>query len=583
MTLGRSAWHAKRSVSDYRKDSFLRRWFRTVSGIGILRGWTKTCRKGRAMSSSVLPNATAGGPAAAAGNSAGQTGYMLLGLGLATWMEFYTYDGVNLVLPDMAGTFGLSQDQASWILTIYLSGQLFGVPVSIWMAAYVGHLRYIIGSIVLFAATSVGCALAPDFTTLLVLRAVQGFAGAGLIMWWRASVYMLFAGPKRSSSLLRISVILYLGTSAGLLFCGYVTDNYSWRLIFLPNVVFAVISIRLLLRHFPEVPRPVDARATNIDTRGIALLGVVLVALQIALSRGDIDDWFGSPRIQLLFWIAAGALILFVAWQLSPRNKAPLLNLQLVRNRNMQAAIFIGLLAGIILSGSVYAVPEFLRGVFPQPLSATQTGQIMCAYSLTAAALRPFVTPTIAKFGQRKTITFAFCMLIVAMLLMARLMTTGTPDYYYALPLIFYAFCLAPMLSAIGSGTVSKLPNPQQLDAVAIYMTFRQFGASLGITLITTLLNWREPLHSTRLFGAVQGSGTQTQDWLQMTAQTIVARGGVSLIQAQQMAVKMLDDTSARQAMTLAYADAFRFMAVIGVIGLCFVLLMSPSPVVKKK
>ena len=303
--------------------------------------------------------------------------------------------------------------------------------------------------------------------------------------------------------------------------------------------------------------------------------------MQIALSRGDIDDWFGSREIQLLFWIAAGALILFVAWQLSPRNSAPLLNLQLVRNRNMQAAIFIGLLAGIILSGCL-AVPEFLRGVFPQPFSATQTGQIMCAYSLTAAALRPFVTPTIAKFGQRKTITFAFCMLIVAMLLMARLMTTGTPDYYYALPLILYAFCLAPMLSAIGSGTVSKLPNPQQLDAVAIYMTFRQFGASLGITLITTLLNWRETLHSTRLFGAVQESGVQTQDWLQMTAQTIVARGGVSLIQARQMAVQMLGDTSARQAMTLAYADAFRFMAGIGVIGLCFVLLMSPSPVVKK-
>src|SRR5271168_5366015 len=136
-------------------------------------GVDEFCRKGRAMSSSVLPNAAAGGPAAAAGNSAGQTGYMLLGLGLATWMEFYTYDGVNLVLPDMAGTFGLSQDQASWILTVYLSGLLFGVPVSIWMAGHVGHLRYIIGSIVLFAVTSVGCALAPDFGTLLALRAVQ--------------------------------------------------------------------------------------------------------------------------------------------------------------------------------------------------------------------------------------------------------------------------------------------------------------------------------------------------------------------------------------------------------------------------
>jgi MFS transporter, DHA2 family, multidrug resistance protein len=534
------------------------------------------------MSSSALSNAAAGSsPASVAGRS-GQAGYMLLGLGLATWMEFYTYDGVNLVLPDMAGTFGLSQDQASWILTVYLSGLLFGVPVSIWMAGHVGHLRYIIGSIVLFAVTSVGCALAPDFTAFLALRAVQGFAGAGLIMWWRASVYMLFAGPKRSSSLLRISVMLYLATSVGLLFCGYVTDNYSWRLIFLPNVVFAAVSIRLLSHHFPEVPRQADARTTSIDKRGILLLGTTLVSLQIVLSRGDIDDWFGSQTIQLLAWIAAGSLILFVAWQLSPRNPAPLLNLQLVRNRNMQAAIFIGLLAGIILSGSVYAVPEYLRDVFPQPLSATQTGQIMCAYSLTAAVLRPFVTPAIAKFGQRKSITFAFCMLIIAMLLFARLMTTATPVYYYAIPLILYAFCLAPMLSAIGSGTVSKLPNPQQLDAVAIYMTFRQFGASLGITLITSLLDWRETLHSSRLFGAVQAGGLPTQDWLRTTAQTIVARGGVSAFQAQQMAIGLLNDASARQAMTLAYADAFRCMAVIGVVALCFVLLMSPSPVVKK-
>jgi DHA2 family multidrug resistance protein len=534
------------------------------------------------MSSSALSNAAAGSsPASVAGRS-GQAGYMLLGLGLATWMEFYTYDGVNLVLPDMAGTFGLSQDQASWILTVYLSALLFGVPVSIWMAAHMGHLRYIIGSILLFAAASVGCAMAPDFTTFLALRVLQCFAGAGLVMWWRASVYMLFAGPKRSSSLLRISVMLYLATSVGLLFCGYVTDTYSWRLIFLPNVVFAAVSIRLLLQHFPDLPRPDDARTTTIDKRGILLLGIALVALQIALSRGDIDGWFGSPMIQLLAWITAISLILFVAWQLSPRNPAPLLQLKLIRNRNMQAAVCLGLLAGIIVSGSIYALPQFLRNVFPQPLSATQTGRIMCAYSLAGAAIRPFVTRAIARFGQRKTLVFSFCMLIAAMLLVARLMTTGTPAYDYAIPLVLYAFCLAPMLSAIGSGTTGKLPNAQQLDAVAIYMTFRQLGAALGITLTTTLLDWRETLHSSRLFGSVQAGGAQTQDWLQTTAQTIVQRGGVSAFQAQQMAVQLLDDASSRQAMTLAYADVFRFMAAIGVVALCFVLLMSPSPVVKK-
>src|SRR6201996_6406839 len=87
---------------------------------------------------------------------------LLLGLGLATWMEFYTYDGVNLILPDMAGSLGISQDEASWILTTYLSALLFGVPLSIWLAGHVGYLRYIIGSTVVFAIASVGCAVAPD-------------------------------------------------------------------------------------------------------------------------------------------------------------------------------------------------------------------------------------------------------------------------------------------------------------------------------------------------------------------------------------------------------------------------------------
>jgi MFS transporter, DHA2 family, multidrug resistance protein len=127
----------------------------------------------------------ADGNKAAGPASASPGKYMLLGLGLATWTEFYNYDGVNLVLPDMAGTLGLSQDKASWILTIYLSALRFGVPLSIRMARHVGYLRYIIGSTVVFAAASVACAAAPDFATLLFWRAVQGFAGAGLTMWWR--------------------------------------------------------------------------------------------------------------------------------------------------------------------------------------------------------------------------------------------------------------------------------------------------------------------------------------------------------------------------------------------------------------
>jgi DHA2 family multidrug resistance protein len=246
----------------------------------------------------------------------------------------------------------------------------------------------------------------------------------------------------------------------------------------------------------------------------------------------------------------------------------------------VQAAICLGLFAGVILSGSLYALPEFLRNVYPEQLSATQTGQIMCVYALAAAAIRPLVTKSIARFGQRKVIAFAFVMLIASMLLVAQQMTTGTPDAAYAMPLIFYAFCLAPMLSAIGGGTISKLPASNQLDAISIYMTFRQVGASLGVTLVTTLLDRREALHSSRLFEHL--NGPTTQDWLHTEAHTIIQRGGHSAFQAREMALGLLSEAGARQAATLAYADAFYFMAAIGLTALCFVPLMSPSPVVKK-
>jgi hypothetical protein len=138
--------------------------------------------------------------------------------------------------------------------------------------------------------------------------------------------------------MMRISVVLYLATAAGLIFSGYVTDNFGWRLIFLPNVLFAAVAIQLLLRHFPEVPRPADVRATGVDRLGILLLGTALVSLQIVFSRGEIDDWFRSARIQLLTWIGLSALVLFVAWQLSSRNAAPLLQLSLLADRNLLAA-----------------------------------------------------------------------------------------------------------------------------------------------------------------------------------------------------------------------------------------------------
>ena len=508
---------------------------------------------------------------------------LLMGLGLATGMEFYTFDSVNLVLPDVTGTLGLSADEASWLLTIYSCALFFGVPVSIWLARHVGYKRFLIASTVLFAIASMGCAASSSLATLLVWRAILGLAGAGLIMWWRASVYLLMPRPQRGPSMMRLSTMLYLSSAAGLLASGFLTDRFNWRLIFLPNLLYSAGAVSLLLRYYPSVPRPSSPRLTRTDWPGIALIALALISLQIALNRGEIDDWFGSPLIRALMWTSAAASAIFLWWQRSTHNRAPLLDLVLIRDRPVVSSVLIGLFAGMILSGSLFVLPEFLRNISVHTYSATQTGRIICVYALAAAAMRPLVSPVIARLGQRKTIALALAMLIASMLVFEHYLTTDTPAGYYILPLILYALCLSPLLSAIGSGTVSRVAQQEKLlDAVSIYMTFRQFGASLGVALLNILLDHRETLHSARLFEHLRSGDAGTRSWLATQGVNAITRGGYSIIDSHRTALGQLAAAAGRQAATLSYADAFGFMALTGVVALCTIPIIAPTPVVRK-
>jgi MFS transporter, DHA2 family, multidrug resistance protein len=508
---------------------------------------------------------------------------LLLGLGLATGMEFYTFDSVNLVLPDVTGTLGLSADEASWLLTVYSSTLFFGVPLSIWLAAHIGYKRFLIASTVLFAIASMGCATSSGLEILLLWRAILGLAGAGLIMWWRASVYLLMPRPQRSPSLMRISTLLYLSSAAGLLASGYLTDRFNWRLIFLPNLLYAAAAVTLLLRYYPDVPRPASSRFAGTDWPGIVLIAVALISLQTVLNRGEIDDWLGSPLIRNLTWTCVITLAMFLWWQRSAYNRAPLLDLALIRDRAVVSSVLIGLVAGLILSGSLFVLPEFLRNVSAHTYSATQTGQIICVYALTAAAVRPLMVPVIARIGQRKTIALALSMLIASMLVFQHFLTTGTSTAYYILPLMLYALCLSPLLPAVGGGTVARIAQQEKLlDGVSIYMTFRQLGASLGVALLTILLDRRESLHSGRLLEQLHGDDAGTRAWLATQGADAIARGGYSIVDSQRMALGHLAEAVRQQAETLSYADAFGFMALVGVVGLCLTPIAPPPAPLRK-
>src|SRR5271169_1891868 len=101
-------------------------------------------------------------------------------LTLATFMEVLDTSIANVALPHIAGSFGSSTNESTWVLTSYLVSNGIVLPISAWLATRFGRKRFYMSCVVLFAASSFLCGLAPTLGTMVFFRVLQGIGGGGL-------------------------------------------------------------------------------------------------------------------------------------------------------------------------------------------------------------------------------------------------------------------------------------------------------------------------------------------------------------------------------------------------------------------
>src|SRR5881396_261717 len=98
----------------------------------------------------------------------------------ATFMEVLDTTVVNVSLPHIAGNLSASIDEATWVLTSYLVANAIILPMTGWLASYIGRKRLLMLSVTGFTVSSFLCGLAPNLPTLIVFRCLQGATGGGL-------------------------------------------------------------------------------------------------------------------------------------------------------------------------------------------------------------------------------------------------------------------------------------------------------------------------------------------------------------------------------------------------------------------
>src|SRR6202163_1202221 len=481
---------------------------------------------------------------------------------LASFMEVLDTTIANVALPYIAGGMGVSEDEASWVVTTYLVANAIILTASSYLAKKLGRKPFFLISLGLFTLSSLLCGNAPNLNALLLFRILQGVGGGGMVPVARAVLADSFPPAKRGQAFALFGVAVVVAPVVGPTLGGWLSDNISWQWCFLINVPVGVIAmalISLVLRESPTARAEARAQQQGVrfDVVGFMLVATFLGALEVVLDRGLEDDWFGSPFIVTFATISGLAFVLMIPWGLTRAN--PIIDLRMVATRQFGACFLVMLATGAILLATTQFLPQLVQQDFGY--TATWAGLVLSPGGVVTMVMM-FVVGRVAARVQPKYLIVAGAVLIALSMYGMTNVYADLGFWFMArsrmllgvgLPLIF-----VPIMAASYDGI-----DPSKTDqASALINAARNTGGSIGVSIVSHVLTHRSQFHQSRLVEQVIPSSTTYQDTLQQTTNYFTAHGS-SLVQAHDQAIQWIGGQVQAQASFLAYMDAFWVLMLI--------------------
>ncbi|MFJ1707719.1 MFS transporter [Kitasatospora sp. NPDC088346] len=418
-------------------------------------------------------------PSAATGHPA-RHGAVLLVTCLALGAVVAAMASLNVALPDLGRETRASQTQLSWIVDAY--GLVFAallLPAGA-IGDRFGRRRALLAGLAVYGGGSGLAALTTDPGTLLVLRGVLG-AGAALVMPATLStITSTFPRARRARAVSVWAAVAGASAVVGLLASGTLLEFWSWRSVFLLNVLLALVALVGTLLFVPESAEP---GAPRVDVVGALLVAAGLAALVYSVIEAPTRGW-GDPAT--LGGIALGLAVLagFTGWEL--RQRHPLLDPGLFRNRRFAAGSISITLQFFAFFGYIFVVMQYLQLVRgDSALTAALSVLPMAVAMVPLSRLSPVLT---GRFGARRP-WLAGLLLIAAALAVLATLDAGSPYGLVLAGLLPLGAGMGLAMTPATTAVTDALPRSLQNVGSAMNDLSRELGGALGIAVLGSILS----------------------------------------------------------------------------------------------
>jgi EmrB/QacA subfamily drug resistance transporter len=366
----------------------------------------------------------------------------------------------------------------AWIVTAYLLTGTAATPVFGKLSDIYGRRRLLQPAIVLFVLASLGCAIAQTLPQMLLLRALQGVGGAGLITLAQTAMADVIPPRERGRYQIYMSGMWGIASLGGPILGGVLTDTLSWRAIFWINLPLGLAAFIISSRALRDLPAHAPA-SVKIDYAGAILLMATITALLMLISSGGADfAWFSRDSTVL-----AGAGLLFLALTILQENRAevPMLPLHIFANKIVLGGLALSFTNSLCSFGGILLLPLYFQ--FVRHTNAAISGLYVTPFMLSFVLLSYVGGQISRRLGRTRPTMLVALLLCVAGLLLLASMGSATPA----------SLCLIYMI-LLGSGIGLVQPNitvaiqnaaarPDVGVATGCMLLFRAIGGATGATL----------------------------------------------------------------------------------------------------